>query len=132
MEGLFGQKMGPYHALAAGTEQDPRARVWPRDRRLQRVEGGVVRDPSSGQVEGQLWEQERQLEMTGPEIWARDQEGVHLKTAVVRRYSPSHQSEKIGEKGMAGLDEDLVPVVSSCHPVGSVLRESERDSTCYW
>jgi hypothetical protein len=78
VEGLFGQKMYPYHASAAGSEQVPRVRVWPKDRRLQRVEGGIVRDPSSGQVEGQLWDQERQLEMKGPEIWARDQEGVRL------------------------------------------------------
>ena len=132
VEGLFGQKMGPYHASAAGTELDPRARVCSKDRRLQRVEGGIARDPSSGQVEGQLWEQERRAEMKGPEIWARDQEGVRQQTAVVRRCSPSHRSEKIGEKGMSGLNEDRVPAVSSWCLVESVLRESERDSTCYW
>jgi len=132
VEGLFGQKMGPYHASVAGSEQDPWARVCPKDRRLQRVEGGVAQDPSSGQVERQHWEQERQVEMKGPEIWARDQEGVRLQTAVVRRCNPSHRSEKIGEKGMPGLVEDRVATVSSCRLVESVLRESERDSTCYW
>ena len=132
VEGPFGQKMGPYHASAAGSEQDPRARVCPKDRRLQRVEGGIARDPSSGQVECQLWEQEQQVEMKGPEIWARDQEGVRHQTAIVRRCSPSRRSEKIGEKGMSGLGEDRVPAVSSCRLVESVLRESERDSTCYW
>jgi hypothetical protein len=107
VEGLFGQKMAPYHASVAGGEQDPRARrVCPKDRRLQRVEGGVAQDPSSGQgqVERQLWEQERQVEMKGTEVWARDQEGVRLQTAVVRRCNPSHRSEKIGEKGMPELD----------------------------
>jgi hypothetical protein len=38
IEGLFGQKMGPYHASAAGSGQDPRARVCSNDLRLQRVE----------------------------------------------------------------------------------------------
>lgn len=66
--GLVGQKTGPYHASVAGSEQDPRARVCPKDLRLQRVEGGVAQDPSSGQVECQLWGQERQVEMKVPEI----------------------------------------------------------------
>ena len=132
VEGLYGQKMGPHHASVDGSKQDPRARVCPKDRRLQRVEGGVAQDPSSGQVERQLWEQERQVEMKRPEIWARDQEGVRLQTAVVRRCYPSYRSGKIGEKGMPGLNEDQVATVSSCRLGESVLRGSERDSTCYW